>query len=105
MSTRTPSSNCMRYICSAIFLFLMSAAGAQTVAQQSSNISQPPVLLDMPDAASNASVKQYLFNKARSTNNVRLIVKLRIPVQPENLLDVTQLQSQRNAITVAQDNF
>ncbi|MGZ5780276.1 MAG: S8 family peptidase, partial [Burkholderiaceae bacterium] len=83
----------------------MSAAGAQTVAQQSSNISQPPVLLDMPDAASNASVKQYLFNKARSTNNVRLIVKLRIPVQPENLLDATQLQSQRNAITVAQDNF
>lgn len=104
MSTRTSSSNRLRLLFSTILL-LSGMANAQTVPQQFNSVSQPPVLLDFPNASNNASVKQYLFNKISATNSVRLIVKLRVPVQPEDLLDPRQLQSQRNALINAQDTF
>ncbi|MGZ3254724.1 MAG: S8 family peptidase, partial [Burkholderiaceae bacterium] len=104
MSSNTRSYSRMRYLCSAIFLFFISAANAQTIPQQFTAISQPPVLLDAPDAASQ-SVKQYLYNRIHTNNSVRLIVRLRVAAQPENLLDSAQLQSQRNAIGNAQAAF
>ncbi|MGZ5818727.1 MAG: S8 family serine peptidase, partial [Burkholderiaceae bacterium] len=104
MSSNTRSYSRRRYLCSAIFLFLISAANAQTIPQQFTAISQPPVLLEAPDAASQ-SVKQYLYNRIHTNNSVRLIVRLRIAAQPENLLDSAQLQSQRNAIGNAQAAF
>jgi subtilisin family serine protease len=80
-------------------------ANAQTSPQVAASVSQPPVLLDASDTTSNASAKQYLLNKIRTNGSARLIVRLRVATQPENLLSQTQLQTQRNAIVNAQNDL
>ena len=93
---------------SAFLLISIGAVCAQTVPQgwaAAAAISQPPVLLDVPDASQNASIRQYLLNKARTNNSVRLIVRLRVAMQPEHLLTASQLQAQRTTLVNAQDGF
>lgn len=101
----TASAILQHILASIVFLFLAGAASAQTAASPFASISKPPILLDFPDAPDNAMVRQYLFNKIGSSNSVRLIVRLRVAAQPENLLSSSQLQTQRNAIANAQSDF
>lgn len=105
MNHRQSSSKFLRCIFGSVFALSVGYAHAQIIQPQQSLMVLPPVMLDLPNSASNSTVKQHLANKIRSNGHVRLIVKLRASAEPEHLLGLSQIQSQRNVIATAQNNF